>query len=217
MTAFFRSPVTSSRLCGVYLDEYKARCQRATRLALLVLLTFLPGPLMAATDAELTEIAHELAAKSVELADARRYSQSFFGLSQRASRLAREAGLLIDSMRRTRNSAAISSRFSNISKRYTDLEDVYWRRSRDHSDNYVANQLTAISALYSELSGAFYTSRYFQDSPSVVIFAAPTIGDKGSRVPPVLLNGLVDSSIKPGEHSRFRVTVPDYDSEPVSN
>lgn len=194
---------------------FSHRYSRPSRpqLTLLLLLLGLPLKLFAASDFELVEIAQKLTANSLALAEERRNAQSFAGISQRASRLARETGQLIDSIRRTRNSAAIEARFSNVSKRYTELEDIYWRRSRDESDPYIVNQLVSISTLYSQLSGAFYASRHFQTSPSIVIFAAPSIGTNGGRVPPVLINGLVGSAYSLNNRNRIRVTIPSENAE----
>lgn len=155
-----------------------------SRLFLLFTLIALPLNFAFASEFELSRIANELNLASGALAKERGYSQGFTGISHRASSLARESLQLIDAIQRNRNPSNIRSQFNDVSRRYTDLEDTFWRGHRNYPDKIVFQQLEVISKIYSDLFTAYTLTRYYQGTPQIHIFVNPNTGNNGLPIAP---------------------------------
>lgn len=158
------------------------------RLFFVLSLIVLPLNFAFASEFELSRIASELSLASAELAKEQVVSLSFTGLGHRASSLARESSQLIDAIQRNRNPSNIRTQFDDVSRRYTDLEDAFWRGYSDDSDKTVFQQLEGISKIYSELFTAYSLTRYYQGAPQVHIFVNPNASENGLPIPPIFFN-----------------------------
>ncbi|MFT6093320.1 MAG: hypothetical protein ACJA2Q_001216 [Pseudohongiellaceae bacterium] len=141
-----------------------------------------------ASEFELSRIANELNLASDALAKGQGHSERFTGLSHRASSLAHESSQLIDAIHRNRNPSNIRSQFNDVSRRYTDLEDAFWRGYSNGFDNNILQQLELISKIYSDLYTAYTLTRYYQQGPQVHIFVSPGTSRNGLVVPPIFFN-----------------------------
>jgi hypothetical protein len=177
-----REPLTSSSLL------FLARHLLASSLFLTLFLMFWPLNFVFASEFELSRIANELNLASDALAQGQGHSERFTGLSHRASSLARESSRLIDAIYRNRNPSNIRSQFNDVSRRYTDLEDLFWRNYSDGLDNNVIQQLELISKIYSDLYAAYTLTRYYQQGPQIHIFVSPSANRNGLAVPPIFFD-----------------------------
>lgn len=160
---------------------------------LLLSLSFFGLNSAVASDFELSQLATELNWASNELAEERKHSQSFSGIGQRASRLARESEKLVDAIARRTNLSNIRSQFKDVSERYADLEDAYWRGSRNGSpntnDSYVFDQLKRISDIYGDLVSVYSSTQYYEPGPQIHIFPVLPVFGNGALRPPVFIDG----------------------------
>jgi hypothetical protein len=161
------------------------------RLFFLLCPIVLPLNIAFASEFELSRIASELNLASEALAKEKIYSQGFSGLSHRASSLARESSQLIDAIHRNRNPSNIRSQFNDVSRRYTDLEDAFWRGYRNSSDKTIFQQLEGISKIYSDLFTAYTLTRYYQGAPQIHIFVGPNASENGLPIPQAFFNTLI--------------------------
>jgi hypothetical protein len=176
------------RLIRLPLFSFIASCQPLLRFSYLLLLTALPLNTAFGSEFEISRIANELNLASCALAEEQGVSIGFSGLSHRASSLARESSQLIDAIHRTRNPSNIRSQFNDVSRRYKDLEDIFWRGYDDSSDNYVLDKLEVISRLYNELVAAYTLSRYYQGAPQIHIYLGSGPKVSGFPVSPIFFN-----------------------------
>jgi hypothetical protein len=166
---------------------FLARHLLASRLFFVILIAW-PLNFAFASEFELSRVANELNLASDALAQGQWHSERFTGLSHRASSLARESSQLIDAIHRNRNPSNIRSQFNDVSRRYTDLEDSFWRDYSDGLDNNVLQQLQLISKIYSDLYTAYTLTRYYQQGPQIHIFVGPRANRNGLAVPPTFFN-----------------------------
>jgi hypothetical protein len=75
-----------------------------------------------------------------------------------------------------------------VSRRYTDLEDIFWRGYRNSADNYVLDKLEVISRLYNDLVAAYTLSRYYQGAPQIHIYLGSGPKVSGFPVSPIFFN-----------------------------
>ncbi len=136
-----------------------------------------------ANEFELSQIARELSIVSNTLARESKYSRGFGSVGQRADRLARDSTQLVDAIARRRSASYIRSQFADVSERYSDLEDAFFRASRNFSDAQVFNQVSLISGLFSNLSGAYYYSPIYAARTPVVTFVNPVIVQSQTLLP----------------------------------
>ena len=176
------------RLIMIPLLSFIASCQQLLRFSHLLFLTALPLSCAFASDFELSRIAHELNLASYALAKEQGVSISFSGLNHRASSLARESSLLIDAIHRIRNPSNIRSQFNDVSRRYTDLEELFWRGYRDSSDSNILDKLEVISRIYNDLVRAYTLSRYYQRASQIHIFLGSGLNVNGLPVSPIFFN-----------------------------
>jgi|TARA_B110000971_G_scaffold213880_1_gene245269 hypothetical protein len=176
------------RLIRFPLFSFIASCQSLLRFSYFLLLIALPLNTTSASDFEFSRIANELNLASYALAKEQGVSTGFSGLSHRASSLARESSQLIDAIHRTRNPSNIRSQFNDVSRRYTDLEDIFWRGYRNSADNYVLDKLEVISRLYNDLVAAYTLSRYYQGAPQIHIYLGSGPKVSGFPVSPIFFN-----------------------------
>lgn len=160
------------------------------RVFFLLCLIVLPLNFSFASEFELLRIASELNLASEALAKEKGFSQGFSGLSHRASSLAGESLQLIDAIHRNRNPSNIRSQFNDVSRRYTDLEDAFWRGYRSSSDKTIFQQLEGISKIYSDLFTAYTLTRYYQGAPQIHIFVGPNVSENGFLMTPDSVNTL---------------------------
>ena len=142
-----------------------------------------------ANEFELSRIASELSIVSNSLARESKYSRGFGSVGQRADRLARDSAQLVDAIARRRSASYIRSQYADVSGRYSDLEDAFFRASRNYSDDLVFSQVSVISALFSDLSSVYYYSPIYAARASVVTFVNPVIVQRQRFVP----NGFRDN------------------------
>ncbi|MFT4886696.1 MAG: hypothetical protein ACJAY7_000643 [Pseudohongiellaceae bacterium] len=176
-----QEPLTSPSLF------FLARHLLASGLFFVILIAW-PLNFAFASEFELSRIANELNLASDALAQGQGHSERFTGLSHRASSLARESSQLIDAIHRNRNPSNIRSQFNDVSRRYTDLEDSFWRDYSDGLDNNVLQQLELISKIYSDLYTAYTLTRYYQPGSQIHIFVSPSANRNGLAVPPIFFN-----------------------------
>jgi hypothetical protein len=176
------------RLIKSPLLSFITSCHRLLRFSYLLFLMALPLNSAFASDFELSRIANELNLASYALAKEQGVSISFSGLSHRASSLARESSQLIDAIHRPRTPSNIRSQFNDVRRRYTDLEDIFWRGYRDSSDNYVLDKLEVISRIYNDLVAAYTLSRYYQRAPQIHVFVGSGPNANSLPVSPIFFN-----------------------------
>ncbi|MFT4749563.1 MAG: hypothetical protein ACI9E4_001241 [Pseudohongiellaceae bacterium] len=121
----------------------------------------------------MSRIASELNLASDALAKGPGHSEPFSGFVNGASSLACESSQLIDAIHRNRNPSNIRPLFNDVSRRYTDLEDAFWRGHSNGPDNNVLQQLELISKIYSDLYTVHTLTRYYQASSQIHIFCEP--------------------------------------------
>ncbi len=137
-----------------------------------LLLPFLSQPL-AASELDLYRLASDIQAASTFLADDVKYSRGYGSVGQRADRLAREAAQLTNAIRQRRSASVIRTQFVDLNNRYEDLEDAFFRASRNYSSDAVLAQLSFISELFSELVNTYYYSAEFAPQRSVITVVNP--------------------------------------------
>lgn len=167
----------------LYIHSFRKLKPAGVSVLFAAVLAF-PVPLCAATDAEIVELAQALGAGSLKLAQESRFAQGFTNIAQRASRLAGEADRLMDAVLRRGNFAGVGARFNNVSKRFAELEDAYFRGVRYGSDADMSTQMAEVSNLYNSLGNGFQRSRYYQSGPELILFATPRLREEGTLLLP---------------------------------
>lgn len=176
-----------------FLRRFIASRTSVLQLFFSLILIISPVNTAFSSEFELLHIASELNLASKGLAKEQGYSDGFTGISHRASSLARESLQLMDAIQRKRNPSNIRSQFNDVSRRYTDLEDAFWRGYRNNPDKAVFKQLEAISIIYSDLITAYTATRYFQSAPQIHIFVPPRAIENELFTPALLF----DSPVRP--------------------
>jgi hypothetical protein len=126
-----------------------------------------------ANEFELSRIAGELSVASKTLASELKYSRGFGSVGQRADRLARDSQQLVNAIARRHSPSYIRSQFADVSGRYSDLEDAFFRASRNYSNDQVFNRVGKISTLFGDLSTVYYYSPIYTSRAPVVTFVNP--------------------------------------------
>jgi hypothetical protein len=150
---------------------------RLSKAALLVV-AMVSFSAASANEFELSRLAGELRAASAYLAQDLRYSRGFGSVGQRADRLARDATQLVDAIARRRSASYIRSQYKDVSARYSDLEDAFFRASRNYADEQVFNQVSTISGLFDDLSAVYYYSPIYTSRTPVVTLVNPRFGQR---------------------------------------
>jgi hypothetical protein len=132
---------------------------------------------------ELSQLARELSIASNTLSRESKYSRGFGSVGQRADRLARDSTQLVDAIARRRSASYIRSQYADVSERYSELEDAFFRASRNYSDAHVFNQVGLISGLFSDLSSVYYYSPIYSARTQVVTFVNPVIVQRQTSRP----------------------------------
>jgi len=125
--------------------------------------------------AELTRASNQLAAG---LGSARGYSSVRFS----AERLSREAGELVDAIRRDRSRSYISAEFSDIGRHYLALEDAFLRANGGNHAPGLNRQVSLISNLYASLDATF---RFTHRAVPPYYYPVPVPPRRGHDVPRV--------------------------------
>jgi hypothetical protein len=136
---------------------------------LLLALCSLPG-LVQATEYEIARLTTQIQFHSDQLASAMRYSQGYGRVGLHADRLSREAEQLLKAIRRNRSDAYIRSEFGDLSQRYQDLEEAFFRAQERRQNQRLFNQLGNISKLYTALSTQFYYRGNVEPAPRVYYY-----------------------------------------------
>lgn len=148
-----------------------------------------------ANEFELSRIANEISMASSYLAQDLKYSRGFGSVGQRADRLARDSAQLVDAIARRRSPSYIRSQYADVSGRYGDLEEAFFRASRNYSNEQVYDQVNVISVLFSDLSSVYYYSPIYTSRTPVVTFVNPVIVQRQTFLPNVSSdhNGRLDT------------------------
>lgn len=163
-----------------------------------------------ANEFELSRIANEISIASSYLAQDLKYSRGFGSVGQRADRLARDSAQLVDAIARRKSPSYIRSQYADVSGRYGDLEEAFFRASRNYSNEQVYDQVNLISVLFSDLSSVYYYSPIYTSRTPVVTFVNPVIVQSQTFLPNVSSghNGMVytrrDRSSDPSEYPSSR-------------
>ncbi len=159
-----------------------------------VLFVIFVSSAVSANEFELSRIASEIRVASSFLAQDLKYSRGFGSVGQRADRLARDSAQLVDAISRRRSASNIRSQFADVSERYNDLEDAFFRASRNYSDDQVFNQMNLISALVNDLSAEYYYSPFYNSRNTVITVFNPVSLQRRAAIPNTFLyhDGIVD-------------------------
>jgi hypothetical protein len=178
MTNIFSSPISTlfSRRQGCALSP------------IFLLIAVFISSAASANEFELSRLANEIRAASSLLAQDLKYSRGFGSVGQRADRLARDSAQLVDAIGRRRSASNIRSQYADVSQRYGDLEDAFFRASRNYSDDQVFNQMNLISALFSDLSAEYYYSPFYNSRTSVITVVNPVVVHRRATNPHVFLS-----------------------------
>ncbi|MBT7679463.1 MAG: hypothetical protein HN637_12700, partial [Gammaproteobacteria bacterium] len=109
---------------------------------------------------ELSRLANQMSMVSERLAYELRYVRNYGSVRQKAERLARETRQLDEALRRNRSNSYVRSQFRDVSRRFESLEDAFLRANRQDYNNYVYDEMSVLSDLFSRLWQEFSYSRF---------------------------------------------------------
>ena len=150
-------------------------------VALIGCLLLLSPTALLASDLEIARLATQINLSSDRLAQELHYRQGYSKVQQHANRLSREAGQLVDAVRRNRSPAYLRSQFSDVSRRYANLETAFLRATPSEHSPHLYDEIGRINNLFNNLSREIYYSSELEPWP--YYYAAPFIIGRWHRNP----------------------------------
>lgn len=157
-----------------------ARCNNLYRFLILPLAGMLLVGAATATEFQVAQLATELTRASKQFAAELGSARGYNGVRFSAGRLGREAGELVDAIKRDRSRSHVSAEFNDVARQYRALEEAFLRANGGDHERGLYQHVSLISTLYSNLEAEF---RFTHQARQPFYYPAPDIHRPRHRVP----------------------------------